>query len=361
MSEREALSRVRARIDAIDSEILRLISDRARCAIEVGEIKRAAGDAGSFYRPEREAQVLTRVREQNPGPLSGESVAWLFRELMSACLALEQPLSIAFLGPEGSFTHMAVTRAFGHAARGLPAVDMAGVLREVEAGNADFGVLPIENSTEGSVGQTLDALVDSDLTLCGEVELRVHQQLMSHAGELSAVRKVLSHAQSLAQCRHWLDRHLPGVERLAVSSNSEAARLVAEDATLAAIGPALAAQRYGLPILVPNIEDSPHNATRFVVVGREAVAPSGEDKTSLVLSTHNLPGALYALLQPLAERGIGMTRIESRPARARAWEYLFFVDLEGHRDDPALAEALSVMSARASMLRVLGSYPRARL
>ncbi|MGC9457229.1 MAG: prephenate dehydratase [Halothiobacillaceae bacterium] len=365
----DGLDSVRARIDALDRDLLEKFSERARLAEEVGRIKRAevapGGASPQFYRPEREAAVLRGIREANRGPLDDDTVAWLFREVMSACLALEQPLSVACLGPSGTFSEQAVIRAFGHAARAVPEPGIAEVFRAVQAGSVDYGVVPIENSTEGSVAHTLDALAEGDALICGEVTLPIRQQLMGQVESLEAarsqVRRVVSHVQSLAQCREWLDGHLPGIERVAVASNGEAARLAAEDPQLLAIGPELAAGRYGLSLVARNIEDRPHNRTRFVVIGREPVPPSGDDKTSLLLSTDNRPGALADVLQPLADAGLSMTRIESRPARVRAWEYVFFIDVAGHSEAPAVGAALAQMRERCAMLRVLGAYPCGRL
>ncbi|MFP4154203.1 MAG: prephenate dehydratase [Halothiobacillaceae bacterium] len=365
-----SLDSVRARIDALDRQLLEKFSERARLAETVGRIKREAARSGEqatpqFYRPEREAAVLRGIREANRGPLDDDTVAWLFREVMSACLALEQPLSVACLGPAGTFSEQAVIRAFGHAAHVVPEPGIAEVFRAVQAGSVDYGVVPIENSTEGSVALTLDALAEGDAVICGEVTLAIRQQLLGRAESFeaarTAARRVVSHVQSLAQCREWLDGHLPGVERVAVASNGEAARLAAEDPGLLAIGPELAAERYGLGLLARNIEDRPHNSTRFVVIGREPVPPSGDDKTSLLLSTDNRPGALAEVLRPLAEAGLSMTRIESRPARVRAWEYVFFIDVAGHAEDPDVARAIDRMRAGCAMLRVLGAYPCGRL
>jgi len=368
------LPAVRAKIDALDGELLRLISERAGLAERVAQIKRASDEPfGSFYRPEREAQVLNRVRAANTGPLSDDTVAWVFREIMSACLALEQPLTIACLGPAGTFTEQAAVRAFGHGARLSLEPGIPEVFRAVAAGAADFGVVPVENSTEGSVSQTLDALAfgsagstwsAGDVLICGEVSLKIDQQLLARADGLGKQpTRIASHAQSLAQCREWLDVHYPGIERIAVQSNGEAARMAAESPDIFAIGPLLAAERHDLQVVAANIQDSVFNTTRFVVIGREAVPPSGQDKTSLVLSVNNEPGALAQLLAPLAGAGIDVTRIESRPARDRAWnrkwDYVFFIDIEGHQDDPAVQAALTRMQPYCGRLGVLGSYPRA--
>lgn len=355
------LENVRDRIDAVDQRLLELISERAQLAHTVGEIKRADGGDIQFYRPEREAQVLRRIQGLNEGPLDDGSVAWLFREIMSACLALEEPTRVAYLGPAGTFSQMAALRQFGHAAELVPCLSIPEVFRMVASGNVSYGVAPVENSTEGGVSQTQEALLAHDLSICGEVAIRIHHQLLSAAPGLDAVRRVYGHAQSLGQCRRWLDEHLPHAERVPVSSNGEGARLAAGEEGAAAIAPEVAAELYQLAILAPNIEDEPHNTTRFVVLGGKDAGPSGQDKTSLAVSTANQPGALFHLLKPLADRGISLTRIESRPARSQAWEYLFYIDLDGHRADPVVAAALHELEAHAAWLRVFGSYPKAVL
>ena len=359
MSE-DKLKSVRDRIDALDEQIQALINERAACAQAVAALKNG-GDAASFYRPEREANILRKILARNTGPLSGEEMARLFREIMSACLALEQPLCIAYLGPEGTFTQAAALKHFGHSVNTDSHLTIDEVFREVEAGACHYGVVPVENSTEGVITHTLDMFINSPLTITGEVQLRVHHNLLSTLDDLSAVRRVYSHQQSLAQCRGWLDEHLAGVERIAVSSNAEAARLAEQDKEAAAIASLEAANIYGLRVLVANIEDEPDNTTRFLVIGRDPVPPSGKDKTSLLLSASNKPGALHSLLSPLAQHGISMTRIESRPSRRGVWEYVFFVDIEGHAADTQVAQALDELRAEAAMLKVLGSYPRAIL
>ncbi len=353
------LSAVRSEIDALDAQLLDFLNRRARCAQKVGEIKARHGDAGFIYRPEREAQVLRRIQELNPGPLSSESVTWLFREIMSACLSLEQPLSVAFLGPLGSFTGSAATKHFGHAARLLPQSSIDDVFREVEAGHAHYAVVPVENSTEGAVGRSMDLLFSTPLRICGEVVLRIHQNLMTREPALDRVTRVYSHAQSLAQCHEWLNRNLPNVPRISVGSNSQAAEIAMQEAGAAAIAGQAAAERFGVPILVANIEDEPNNTTRFLVLGRHDAGLSGRDKTSLIMSAPNRTGSLHALLVPLAEAGVSMTRLESRPARHTLWDYVFFVDIDGHRDEPKVAQALAELQQRAAYLKVLGSYPAA--
>lgn len=353
-----ALAQVRQRIDALDDEVLRLISERARAAQQVAQIKMSQEPGAPFYRPEREAEVLRRIRERNPGPLDSDAVARLFREIMSSCLALEQPQSVAYLGPEGTFTHAAVLKQFGRAVVAKSLDSISAVFREVEAGATHFGVVPVENSTEGMITHTLDMFLHSPLKICGEVSLRIHQNLVAKGLKLEDVRQVVSHQQSLAQCRQWLDHHLPHVELVPVFSNAEAARMAAVEPGVAAIAGVTAAEIYGLDLLVAKIEDDPNNTTRFLVIGPRSVDPSGQDKTSLLLSCHNRSGALHRLLSPLAEHGISMTRIESRPSRRGAWDYVFFVDIEGHCQDSRLVPALQALEAEASLYRVLGSYPR---
>jgi chorismate mutase/prephenate dehydratase len=356
------LEDVRNRIDQVDQRLLALLSERANLAHAVGEIKRADGDDDAqFYRPEREAQVLRRIQALNMGPLDDASIAWLFREIMSACLALEQPMRVAYLGPAGTFSQMAALRQFGHAAELVPCLSIDEVFRMVASANVTYGVAPVENSTEGGVTQTQEALLAHDLSICGEVALRIHHQLLSNVASLAAVRRVYGHAQSLGQCRQWLDAHMSQAERVPVSSNGEGARLAALEVDAAAIAPDVAADLYQLSTLATNIEDEAHNTTRFVVLGGQDAGLSGVDKTSLVLSTANKPGALYQLLKPLAERGISLTRIESRPSRSQAWEYVFFIDLDGHRSDAPVADALHELEQQAAWMRVLGSYPKAVL
>jgi chorismate mutase/prephenate dehydratase len=361
---RGALTGVRAEIDRIDAELGELLSARARIAQQVGTRKRTAGTpTAEFYKPEREAEVLRGVIARNRGPLRDEEVARLFREIMSACLAQQEPLKVAFLGPEGTFTQQAVLKHFGHSVRALPLPAIDEVFREVESGVADFGVVPIENSTEGTVSHTADMFLLSPLRICGEVELRVHQHLMGRMPALERIERVCSHQQSLAQCRGWLAEHLPHVEQIQVASNAEAARRARDEKGTAAIAGEAAAEVYGLPILVPEIEDRADNSTRFLVVGRKLLEPSGRDRTTLLMSAPDTagPGALLKLLEPLARHGISMTRLESRPSRRKKWDYVFFVDIEGHARDKRVAKALGEIRTVASLFKLLGSYPRAVL
>ncbi len=363
---KSALESIRERIDGIDAELHALINERARLAQQVGISKHAAGHTVDFYRPEREAQVLRMAIERNHaerGPLRDEEVVRLFREIMSACLAQQEPLKVGFLGPEGTFTQQAVTKHFGHSVRALSLTSIEEVFREVEAGTADFGVVPIENSSEGTVNNTLDMFLASSLGICGEVELRIHQNLMGRMASLEKVQRVCAHQQALAQCSSWLSEYLPGVERVPVVSNAEGARRARDEDGTAAIAGVSAAEVYGLNVLVPEIEDRPDNTTRFLVIGRKSFPPSGADKTTLLVSASHTdaPGALFRLLEPIATHRISMTSIESRPSRRRKWDYVFFIDLEGHADVEPLAAALSQVKARASLFRVLGSYPKAVL
>ena len=350
----EDLSDLRARIDALDAKLLDLLNQRAALAQEVGQRK-----DGQVYRAEREAQVLARVHQLNHGPLGGDAVAFLFREIMSACRALEEPLRIAFLGPEGTFSQMAAHKHFGHAVTSLAVATIDEAFRAVEAGRADYAVVPVENSTEGAVSRTLDLIVGSPLQICGEVLLPVHQNLLRKRAGLDGLVRVLSHAQSLAQCQHWLDHNLPSVERVNTASNAEAARLASEDEGAAAIAGEEAAKLYGLRVLAPHIEDEANNTTRFFVLSNHDAGPSGRDKTSLVMSIPNRPGALVELLKPIARAGVSMSKLESRPSKSANWEYVFFLDLEGHRQDSKIAELLKDVGRQTVMLKVLGSYPAA--
>jgi chorismate mutase / prephenate dehydratase len=354
-SAEQELKRRRDAIDALDRELLRLLNERATQAKAIGALKRD----GVAYRPDREAQVLRALQRDNRGPLPDEAVVGVFRQVMSACLALEQKLRIAYLGPAGTFSHAAVARHFGDFIEAEPCASIDEVFRAAESGQTDYAVVPVENSTEGAVGRTLDLMCQTELTIVGEIKLRIAQHLLSTAATLDAVTRIYSHAQSLAQCLQWLARHLPAVPRIPVASNAEAARLAAAEPGAAAIAGETAAAIYRLAVLAAHVEDDPNNTTRFWVLGRQAIARSGRDETSLVMSAHNRPGAVHSLLEPLAKHGVSMTRLESRPARTGLWEYLFFVDLEGHRDDAPVAAALSELRLRAPFLKLLGSYPAA--
>ncbi len=357
----EDIDKLRSEIDGLDAELLELLQRRARLAQRIGELKGAA----PAYRPERESQILRRVAAGvagAAGPLGAEAALRVFREVISACRGLEQALRVAYLGPEGTFSEQAVRRQFGGGVEALPVLGIDEVFRRCESGAAQFAVVPAENSTEGAVGRTLDLLLVTPLRICGEVELQVQQCLMARAGDLGGVRRVYSHAQSLAQCHGWLNLNLPGAERVPVASNAEAAQRAGGEEGTAAIAGEPAAERYGLKLLARAIEDDPNNTTRFLVLGQIDPAPTGRDRTSLVMSAENKPGAVHALLTPLARGGVSMTRIESRPARAMRsalWEYVFFIDLEGHQQDARVAAALEELRSKAPFLKVLGSYPAA--
>jgi chorismate mutase/prephenate dehydratase len=361
MSEKNPLLDLRNEIDALDRQIMENISARARCAQSVAEIKEKLGDT-AYYKPEREAQVLRAVMERNTGPLDNEDMARLFRQIMSACLALEQQIKVAFLGPEGTFTQEAALKHFGDSAETVPKAAIDEVFRDVLAGSCNYGVVPVENSTEGVVSHTLDSFMDSSVKICGEVELRIHQHFMIGPNtNKDNITRVYSHAQSLAQCRKWLDSNYPNIERVAVSSNAEAARRVKGEWNSAAIAGDMSCDLYELDKLWENIEDRPDNSTRFLIIGREAVGPSGNDKTSIVVSVNNKPGALHDLIEPFRKHDLDMTRLESRPSRSSKWSYVFFIDFAGHQDDPVAAKVLKELAEDVAELKVLGSYPQAVL
>lgn len=356
----EQLKQHRDQIDAIDEQVLKLVNERAKLARAIGGLK----DDGVIYRPEREAQVLRRLQTNNAGPLSDEAVSNIFRSVMSNCRALEKALSIAFLGPLGTYSEEAALKQFGLGCGAVVCGSIDEVFRTIEAGQADYGVVPVENSTEGAIGLTLDLLLTSPLKICGEVTLPIHHCLLSGQADISKISHVMSHTQSLAQCHEWLNRVLPTATREAVTSNARAAQLTQdfitpENTFAAAIASKRAAELFGLNVLAENIEDDPKNTTRFLVLGKHDVAPSGQDKTSLVMATKNAPGAVVSLLSPLAEHGVSMTKFESRPSKTGVWEYVFFVDIEGHHQDAMVRSALSTISQRAAFVKVLGSYPMA--
>ena len=357
----EIIGGLRTGIDAVDDKLLALLSERVSLVRKVAEAKHAAA-IDLYYRPEREAMILRRVRAAGKSyGLDEEVMTHLFRELMSACMALEQKIHVAYLGPEGTFTHAAALKHFGAAAPTTACPSINQVFREVESKNFPCGVVPVENSIEGVVNHTLDLLIQSPLRICGEVQLRVHQHLLSRKTELKGVTRVYSHAQSLAQCRGWLDTHLPQAQRVNYASTAEAARRAAAEPGSACVASEAAAELHGLRHLATNIEDNPGNTTRFLVIGNYDCPPSGEDKTSLLFSTPNKPGALYRMLACFAKNGVSMSRIESRPSRRGMWDYFFFVDLEGHREDEQVATALASLRKQAEMIKLLGSYPCALL
>jgi chorismate mutase / prephenate dehydratase len=351
------LGAVRAQIDGIDQQIQALIVQRAHWAHQVGKAKGKLAAAVDYYRPEREAQVLRRVVDRNDGPLNDEVLVRLFREIMSACLAQQEPLKIGFLGPEGTHSQQAVYKHFGHSIHGLPLSSIEEVFQEVEAGHADFGVVPVENSTQGTIQSTLDMFLTSTLRICGEVELRVHQHLLSRNGHIEDIERVYSHPQSFAQCKAWLRQYLPTAEKIAVASNAEAARRARNADDAAAIAGISAANVYGLKSVAGPIEDRPDNTTRFLVLGRELFPPSGNDRTSLLVFVKDKPGALYHVLAPFAKHGLSMNRIESRPGHTGLWQYAFFIDITGHAQEDAIRLALEEVGDFAQEVKVLGSYP----
>jgi chorismate mutase/prephenate dehydratase len=356
------LSSIRERIDFVDREIQSLINERARFAQEVGKSKGNLAGAVHYYRPEREAEVLRAVLARNEGPLRDEEMLRLFREIMSACLAQQEPLKIGFLGPEGTFTQTAVYKHFGHSVRGLPFSTIDEVFQEVESEAADFGVVPIENSTEGTVNNTLDMFISSPLKVSGEIELRIEQHLMGNEDGLDSIERICAHEQSLAQCRGWLREYLPHAELIGVNSNAAGARRARDETGTAAIGGDAAAEVYNLKIMVNNVEDRADNSTRFLVIGRKLLAPSGDDKTTVLVSTKDTAegsGILHSLLQPFVTHGVSMSRIESRPSRRKNWEYVFFIDVDGHAEEAPLKDALEELEKNSSLYRIVGAYPKA--
>lgn len=356
------LTEIRQRINEIDERLQALINERATIAQQIGIAKGDHGCAVDYYAPEREAEVLRNVLQRNEGPMRDEEMLRLFREIMSACLAQQEPLKIGFLGPEGTFAQTAVFKHFGHSVRALAFHTIDEVFHEVECGAADFGVVPTENSTEGSVNHTLDMFLNSPLKISGEIELKIEQHLMGKMRGLENIERICAHEQSLAQCRGWLREYLPQVELIGMSSNAAGARRARDEDGSAAIGPEVAADVYHLKIMVNNIEDRADNATRFLVVGRNLLAASGNDRTTILVSTGDTAegaGVLYQLLQPLAEQGISMTRIESRPSRRKKWDYVFFIDVDGHAEEAPLSDALAKLEKNSSLFRVLGAYPKA--
>jgi chorismate mutase/prephenate dehydratase len=354
----EQLKQLRDKIDSIDNELLKLINTRAELAQQIGLQKN-----GVTYRPERESQVLTRLQQLNPGPLTNERIIQLFTEIISACRAMEEPLTVAYLGPQGTFSEEAVTKRFGSTVATLACQSIDDVFRKVESDTVSYGVVPVENSTEGAVGRTMDLLLQTSLTVCGEIELPVHQHLMAQQTDLTTIQKIYSHPQSFAQCLGWLNKHLPNLQdisRIDTASNADAARLAAADKNAAAIAGKKAADVFGLTICAKNIEDDPNNTTRFLVIGTQQVSSSGRDKTSIIMSTSNRPGSIYELLAPFARYQVGMSRLESRPSRKELWEYVFFIDIEGHLENENVAKALEEIRNKATFLKILGSYPAAQ-
>ncbi|MFK8018220.1 MAG: prephenate dehydratase [Pseudomonadales bacterium] len=367
MASNDDLAALRVKIDALDQRLQTLISERAEiaeqvAAVKLGELLAQGGSESEveFYRPEREAQVLGRVMERNEGPLADAVMAHIFREIISACLALEKPTEVAYFGPEGTYTHQAALKHFGQSAVVLAYPSISSVFSQVEDGHSKYGVVPVENSTEGMVTHTLDSFAKSRLKICGEVELRIHHQLLIASGSnVSALKTVCGHQQALAQCQTWLSTHWPHLEQEAVSSNATAAQMAASDPSVAAIASSMAAELYGLHCVASNIEDLSDNTTRFLVLASKDVPPSGDDKTSVIVATRNKPGALFKLLEPFDREGIMLTRIDTRPSPSETWAYLFFIEFEGHQTDPKIAKILPELEEHSVMVKLLGSYPRA--
>jgi chorismate mutase/prephenate dehydratase len=352
------LAPLRTKIDAIDAQLISLLNARAAVALEVGEVKKHVN--APVFRPEREQQVISQLQAISEGPLRAEHIASIWREVMSASRALEKQSVAAFLGPVGTYSEMAAIAYFGQAIQGLPCPSIDEVFRSVEAGSAEFGVVPVENSTEGAVSRTLDLLLNTSAPITGEIALPIHHNLLSLSKGFEEIRVVCAHPQALAQCQRWLATHLPAVERRAVSSNAEGARMAAADPSVAAIAGDRAAAHYGLQTMAALIQDDATNRTRFYVLGGTPPAPTGSDQTSMILSVKNEPGAVYKMLEPFAAFGVSMTRFESRPARSGSWAYYFYIDIEGHRDDVKVKGALDALGKIAAFVRIIGSYPRSR-
>jgi chorismate mutase/prephenate dehydratase len=353
----DRLKELRAEIDAVDDQILSLLNRRAAAAIEVGKIKEEQNL--KFYVPEREVEILRRLTGQNPGPFPNEGLKSIYREIISASLALERPLSVAFLGPRATFTHLACLKHFGESAQYVAQINLSEVFDAVERGLADFGVVPIENSSEGIVSNTLDMFVDYNLLICGEILVEVAHDLLSVTGDIDHVRKVYSHPHAIAQCRGWLERNMRSVPVFDVESTARAAELAADDPAAAAIAGEAAAKIYGLKTIRKRIQDNTNNFTRFIILGKQSSARTGNDKTSVLFSARDEVGALYLMLEPFSRHNVNLTKIESRPVKKKAWEYLFFLDMTGHISDEPVARALDELKARAHYIKILGSYPRA--
>lgn len=355
---KQDLKNLRQQIDLIDNQILDLLNQRAKVAIAVGKTKQ--GSAGSFYVPSREKAIYERLTGQNTGPFPNEAVCKVFREIISASLNMEMPMKVAFLGPPSTFTHMAAMLQFGLSAQLVPLKSIPAVFEEVERGRAHYGLVPVENSTEGAVNHTLDMFFNSELKMIAEVMLEISHNLLSKSGDLEKIGKIVSHPQPLAQCRHWLETNMADTPLLDVGSTAAAAQMAAEDESVAAIASQAAAIQYNLQVVKAKIEDNPHNFTRFLVIGKETPEKSGADKTSIMFSVKDEPGILYRMLEPFSKREINLAKIESRPMKQKAWEYIFFLDLIGHVDDPVISAAIAELRGHCHFLKILGSYPIAR-
>lgn len=352
------LEELRARIDFLDEQILRLLNERAECAVQIGAIKRSSDAV--YYVPEREKAILDKLKEKNQGPLPEAAIRGIYREVISAIRALEKVTSVAFLGPSHTFSHMAALRLFGTSVEFHPMVSVSDIFTEVERRRVDYGVVPVESAMGGGVSDTLDRFLFSDLQIINEIMLHVTQNLIAKC-PLDAIRRIYSKDQSFVQCRSWLKANLPTAELVSTSSTAEAARIAAQEEGVAAIASTLAAEAHDLNIVAAGIEDAPHNYTRFFVIGRQKTNPSGRDKTSVLLSVKDRPGALYSLLLPFASAGVNLTRIESRPSRKKPWEYVFFIDMVGHVEDLVVRKAIEEIGDLCDEIKVLGSYPAGEL
>ena len=355
----EDIKKIRDNIDSLDNELLELLNKRAQQAVNISKEKQKSKDSDNFYNPEREAQVIRRIKELNKGPLSEDNICRLYREIMSACLSLEAPLKVSYLGPEGTYTQLAAQNHFGSSVLSMPYSDVEEVFCSVEKRDTHYGVVPVENSTQGIVASTLDMFMRSNLRISGEIEISINHNILSKSNNLNEIKKIYAHPQSFSQCKEWLDKNLPKSEKINSSSNAEAALISSKENNSAAIASTVAAEIYQLQTLSKNIEDNRNNSTRFLVIGERDTEPSGNDKTSIIVSAKNNSGALYSLLEPLSKNNVSMTRIESRPSKHNNWEYIFYLDLIGHIKDKSLEKANEDIKREASLYRFLGSYPAA--
>ncbi|MEW6245749.1 MAG: prephenate dehydratase [Nitrospirota bacterium] len=357
MAADKDLQHYRREIDRIDDEILRLLNERSKNVIEIGRLKKQSDRDANLHTPAREAEIIERLTRRNPGPFPNEAIRPVYREIMSASLSLEGPQKVAYLGPRATFTHMACMQKFGSSAQYMPVTGIKDVFNEVERGRANFGVVPIENTTEGVVNHTLDMFIDSNLLIYGEILQEVSHHLLSKTGSIEDIKKIYSHPHAIAQCRNWLETNLSHIPVSEVASTARAAELCVDEPAAAAIASELAGQLYGLKVVRDRIEDNMNNFTRFLILSQKPPERTGKDKTSLMLSVKDRVGALYDLLRPFASHGINMTKIESRPSRRKAWEYIFFVDIEGHVEEDRVKKALEEVKGRCLFMKILGSYP----
>lgn len=350
------IKELRSKIDAIDDQILKLINKRSGFVIEVGKVKSQGKMV--FHTPQREKEIYDRLTKNNPGPFPNQALKNVYREIMSGSLSLEKPLKAAYLGPKATFTHQACINYFGLSAEFVPEKDIADVFDDVERGKADFGVVPIENTTEGIVSHTIDMFVTSDIKICAEIMMEISLAILNKTGRMEDIKNVYSHPNPIAQCREWLKEHLPDAHVFDVASTAAAAQIASEDASNAAIASEVAASMYDLQVVERRIEDHTNNFTRFLVIGKKSPERTGSDKTSVMFAIKDTPGALYKILKPFAERGINLTKIESRPQKGKAWEYIFFADMDGHASASKVSDALKELEAQCSFMKILGSYPK---